>query len=85
MPDKYGYPIPKDTPEAIRAACIPRYFSDHPTPQFEPVLRGEDRRPDSKVDTRLSDGYHPIPQRTRDMYDHGNGHTIPVEPTIKNK
>ena len=24
MIDKYGYPLPKDTPQTIRTACLPR-------------------------------------------------------------
>ena len=65
MVDNYGYPIPKDTPAAIKEACIPRsyWWNGGDTEQRRPL-----------------DGYHPIPQQTRDMYDYGCGHTIPATP-----
>jgi len=63
MIDKYGYPIPRDTPEAIRATCIPRsyWWNDWPATQ--------QHKPDDD---------HPIPQSTRDMYDNGCGHALPA-------
>ncbi len=53
-------------------------MSDTPSPTPEERLEGCEVPIGQK-----KNGYHPIPQSTRDMYDYGHGHTLPATPATK--